>query len=106
MKINFVAGLLLGCVVQAFAQSTPADTSLRWQSGYFDIHHINTGRGNSTFFIFPDGTTMLLDAGDLNPTPFLRKNAPLKVAPARPNDSKSAGQWLQLPKRARYQIGI
>jgi ribonuclease BN (tRNA processing enzyme) len=94
MKINLVAVLLLGCAVQSFAQSTPADTSLRWQPGYFDIHHINTGRGNSTFFIFPDGTTMLLDAGDLNPTPFLRKNAPLKVAPARPNDSKTAGQWI------------
>lgn len=79
--------------VVVMAQS-PADTSFLWQPGYFDIHHINTGRGNSTFFIFPDGTTLLLDAGDLNPSPFLRKNAPLKVAPARPNASRTAGEWI------------
>ncbi|MEZ0611822.1 ComEC/Rec2 family competence protein [Fibrella sp. WM1] len=94
MKIKLVVFTLLCYVQQAQAQTSPADTSLRWQAGYLDIHHINTGRGNSTFFIFPDGTTMLLDAGDLNATPFLRKNAPLKVAPARPNDSQTAGQWI------------
>ncbi|WP_162388555.1 ComEC/Rec2 family competence protein [Spirosoma endbachense] len=93
MKISFFAFAFLCYVQQVLAQAS-ADTSLRWQSGYMDIHHINTGRGNSTFFIFPDGTTMLLDAGDLNATAFLRKNAPLKVAPARPNDSKTAGKWI------------
>ena len=36
-----------------------------WQEGFLDIHHINTGAGDSTFFVFPDGTTMLLDAGAL-----------------------------------------
>ena len=89
-----VSGLLLFTCAQARAQTTPADTSLRWQQGFFDIHHINTGRGNSTFFIFPDGTTMLLDAGDLNAAYFMRRSAPLQVAPARPNDSQSAGQWI------------
>lgn len=78
---------------QLFAQS-PADTSLRWQPGFLDIHHINTGRGNSTFFVFPDGTTMMLDAGDLNAQYFMRRSAPLKVAPARPNDARTAGQWI------------
>ena len=28
-----------------------------WTPGTLDIHHINTGRGDSTLFIFPDGTT-------------------------------------------------
>lgn len=37
-----------------------------WEEGYLDIHHINTGRGNATFMVFPDGTTMLIDAGDNN----------------------------------------
>lgn len=37
-----------------------------WEEGYLDIHHINTGRGNATFMVFPDGTTMLVDAGDNN----------------------------------------
>ena len=33
-----------------------------WQEGYLDIHAINTGRGESQLLIFPDGTTMLIDA--------------------------------------------
>lgn len=33
-----------------------------WEEGYLDIHAINTGRGESTLLIFPDGTTMLVDA--------------------------------------------
>src|SRR5699024_10446593 len=33
-----------------------------WKRGMLDIHQINTGTGDSGFYIFPDGTTMLLDA--------------------------------------------
>lgn len=36
-----------------------------WRQGYLDIHFINTGRGECTFYILPDGTTMLVDAGEL-----------------------------------------
>lgn len=36
-----------------------------WQKGYFDIHCIATGKGECTFFIYPDGTTMLIDLGDM-----------------------------------------
>ena len=32
--------------------------------GTLDIHQIGTGQGNSALSILPDGTTMLLDAGD------------------------------------------
>ena len=35
-----------------------------WQEGYFDIHEIATGEGDAHFMIFPDGTTLLCDAGD------------------------------------------
>lgn len=28
-----------------------------WSPGTLDIHHINTGQGNATFFVLPDGTT-------------------------------------------------
>ncbi|MEQ9442196.1 MAG: hypothetical protein RIG62_24355 [Cyclobacteriaceae bacterium] len=38
-----------------------------WQPGMLDLHHINTGRGDAAYYIFPDGTTMLVDAGDMNP---------------------------------------
>ena len=36
-----------------------------WKEGEFDIHHIHTGMGEANFFIMPDGTSMLIDAGDL-----------------------------------------
>lgn len=35
-----------------------------WQKGYLDIHFIHTGKGNASFMVFPDGTTLLYDAGD------------------------------------------
>ena len=35
-----------------------------WQEGCFDIHEIATGEGDAHFMIFPDGTTLLCDAGD------------------------------------------
>lgn len=39
-----------------------------WQEGDLDINFIYTGRGESSFFIFPDGTSMLIDAGDWDPS--------------------------------------
>ena len=38
-----------------------------WNPGEFDIHHIHTGMGEANFFIMPDGTSLLIDAGDLGP---------------------------------------
>ena len=52
-----------------------------WQPGMLDIHQISTGRGNAGLYIFPDGTTLLVDAGELpggNP----------KHTPARPDDTR------------------
>ena len=34
-----------------------------WREGYLDLHHINTGRGNATLVMMPDGTSLLIDAG-------------------------------------------
>jgi beta-lactamase superfamily II metal-dependent hydrolase len=61
-----------------------------WKPGTLDIHHINTGRGNSSLMVCPDGTSILIDAGAVN-SPLIFMNA------ARPNDSLRAGQWI-----ARY----
>lgn len=58
-----------------------------WQEGYLDIHHIATGLGDVTFIIFPDGTTMLVDAGD-------RGNDVNNGTPPLPSNSKSAGEWI------------
>jgi hypothetical protein len=58
-----------------------------WTPGTLDIHQISTGRGNSALFIFPDGTTMLVDAG-------AQAGAnPRWVAP-RPDDSRTPGEWI------------
>ncbi len=62
-----------------------------WTPGTLDIHHLATGQGNATFFVLPDGTTMLLDAGDANPP------GREPIATPYPDASRSAGEWI-----ARY----
>ena len=37
-----------------------------WSEGELDIHTISTGRGECLFFILPDGTTMVVDAGEFS----------------------------------------
>jgi hypothetical protein len=68
---------------------SPAVSSLYepWKEGMLDIHHIATGRGNSTLFICPDGTSMMVDAGSIH--------APLSytIAP-KPDDSRRPGEWI------------
>jgi glyoxylase-like metal-dependent hydrolase (beta-lactamase superfamily II) len=60
---------------------------LPWHAGCLDIHHIATGRGNATFVILPDGTSLLIDAG-------ASANAlDVSVAP-RPNATRRAGEWI------------
>lgn len=59
-----------------------------WQQGCLDIHHIATNRGDATFVIAPDGTTMLIDAGDLG------NGWGTSGGPVFPNDSKTPGEWI------------
>src|SRR5690606_37522848 len=58
-----------------------------WQKGYLDIHAINTGRGESTLCIFPDGTTTLVDAAGSLISP----DDAIPPPPQKPNDSISPG---------------
>jgi len=51
--------LLLGIVLLASCATREVKP---WKEGYLDIHAINTGRGECSLYIFPDGTTMLVDA--------------------------------------------
>lgn len=37
-----------------------------WSEGCLDIHFINSGRGECCFYILPDGTTLLVDAGEVS----------------------------------------
>lgn len=87
-------------VGSAFAGPADASTAhplASWTPGTLDIHHIQTGRGNATFIVAPDGTTILIDAGDLDPKGIEVANAPLRLAPRVPNASLRPGQWI-----ARY----
>jgi beta-lactamase superfamily II metal-dependent hydrolase len=82
LHIAVAAGI---CTAQTTGQTLPP-----WSPGVLDIHYINTGKGDSSFFILPDGTTLLVDAGHtLRPPP--------RVTPQRPDDSRTPGEWI-----ARY----
>lgn len=59
-----------------------------WQPGYLDIHFIHTGQGNSSFIIFPDSTTLLIDAGEAKP----RNTHP--YYPPFNNEKLTAGQRI------------
>ena len=59
-----------------------------WKEGYLDIHHINTGKGDAAFFMLPDGTTMLVDAGEHTRPPGPRE------LNTKPDDSRSPGEWI------------
>ena len=63
-----------------------------WQDGYLDIHHINTGRGDACFIVFPDGTTLLVDAGDMSETH--PRTLSERTSPKRPDNSKTAPEWI------------
>lgn len=39
-----------------------------WEEGYLDIHMINSARGECSFLILPDGTTVVVDVGEIPAT--------------------------------------
>jgi hypothetical protein len=67
-----------------------AETFPAWTEGHLDIHHINTGKGDAAFFMLPDGTTMLVDAGASN-------RAKPRIPDPKPDGSHMPGEWI-----ARY----
>ncbi len=102
-----LAGL---CVTVLLAYSAVAEEGIpaevgeplpAWEEGWLEVHHINTGRGDAAFFILPDGTTMLFDAGDLpdgaRPEGY--------IPPRRPDGSRPAGEWIGRYIRARHPGG-
>lgn len=80
---------------KAFAAGTAAPEVGKiwkgWKKGQFQVHFIYTGVAESMFYIFPDGTTMLLDCGDHNAI-----GRKLRV-PVLPNPDRHSGEWI-----ARY----
>ena len=89
---NIIPRVLLAAVVAlaavALRAEDVADREIEpWQPGTMDIHQISTGRGNAGLYIFPDGTTLLVDAGELE-----RKTP--KHTPDRPDGSHPGGEWI------------
>jgi beta-lactamase superfamily II metal-dependent hydrolase len=96
MALLYLRVLLLILLVAdgAFAQSVGQPLAV-WRAGQLDIHHINTGQGNATFAVLPDGTTLLIDAGAINTLDW-RTGKPRNL-PVKPNRERQAGEWI-----ARY----
>src|ERR1700743_806475 len=87
--------LLIVVFIMPFARARAAQADHRspdsasgvlpaWTEGTLYIHHISTGRGNAAYVVMPDGTTMLIDAGEADPS-FIASVAPLKRFPDRPD---------------------
>lgn len=86
-SLAMIVFLLLSSTVK-----TQSNKLAPWSRGIFDIHHISTGRGNSTFMVFPDGTTMLFDAGEISDTH--ARTLSDRNSRLHPDSSKQAYEWL------------
>lgn len=95
VRVGLAAVLLAVATAGASVGQAPAagDRLPPWQPGMLDIHQIATGRGNVALSVFPDGTTMLVDAGDAS-TPGLS---------ARPDASRTLAQWIA--RYVRHMLG-
>ena len=96
-SFNFLKQFCLVLFLSTITYSTTAqkvgEKLSDWSEGYLDIHEISTGRGSSTFFIFPDGTTMLYDAGE-----FTETNQAWRIpryVKAYPNENKTSSEWIK-----------
>lgn len=94
---------LVGCLLQFAAKGDPVvgRPLPAWEPGILDVHQINTGQGDAAFFVFPDGTTLLLDAGARS-----REGDSGFAAPPRPNGSLRPGQWIVRYIRRMHPDGM
>lgn len=95
----FLAALLVGgCKIKDSQESKAVNQATvrnyigkvlpHWREGYLDIHAINTGRGESTLLIMPDGTSMLIDAAGST----ISSTAAIPPPPQKPNDQVTPGK--------------
>jgi beta-lactamase superfamily II metal-dependent hydrolase len=85
MKRLFTIGLVLLSLISCKDKNHVSP----WKEGYLDIHAVNTGRGESMFYVFPDGTTMLVDcAGSL-----LKEHTYMPTDP-KPDSSVTSAQVI------------
>lgn len=92
--------LMAGAAITAPAKTMP-DAKIgkplpKWEEGYLDIHAVNSGQGECSILILPDGTTMLIDAGECVPTtPNLVAPKPDSVTPPYITYAKYANHLLE-----------
>ena len=66
-----------------------------WRPGEYQVHFIYTGRCESSFHIFPDGTTMLLDCGTTS------RRRGKHALPSAPDAMREPGEQV-----ARYVLAV
>ena len=94
IRAGFLASLAAAAASPVVPSAVPS-----WRRGALEIHHLSFGRGNATLCIFPDGTTLLIDAGAVRGNPAL-------LAPIRSNASRRPGEWIgRYVKRRLDAIG-
>ncbi|MBO7679003.1 MAG: twin-arginine translocation signal domain-containing protein [Thermoguttaceae bacterium] len=79
-----------GIGAEEFAGQTLPD----WREGEMFLHFIYSGVGENMFYVFPDGTTMLLDTAD-------RLSKQEDQFPILPNKSRPVSEWI-----ARYIAAV
>jgi ribonuclease BN (tRNA processing enzyme) len=84
-----------------------------WTPGMLDIHHLQVGSSVSSFVIMPDGTTLLVDAGDLNVPHMLSQWSAmgppfdkLSIKSPFPNDSKTPVGWIMEYMKAFWPYSV
>ena len=83
--------MLAGLAVAPRALEGAAPGLPPWRKGELELHFIATGRGENTFWILPDGTTVLNDCGDY------MKEKYRAFIPALPDERRTPGEYV-----ARY----
>ena len=78
--------------VQSRPKEWDCKLATQWKPGHYQVHFIYTGRGESMFHVFPDGTSMLVDCGDS----MRFHNTPAEV-PLLPDLTRRSGEYV-----ARY----
>ena len=89
---DFIASTSAFLVGGCLGHGPAKENDIAWRPGHYQVHYIYTGRGESMFHIFPDGTSMLLDVGDS-----MRFYKTPKELPMLPDLTRRAGEWT-----ARY----
>ncbi|WP_394778646.1 ComEC/Rec2 family competence protein [Undibacterium sp.] len=90
--LSAMGGITVGAANAAIsgipkAGGQPGERLQPWTPGCMDIHHIATGRGNATFVLMPDGTSLLIDTGAT------ADELDVSAAP-RPSAERRPGEWI------------